>query len=255
MSSDTRHGPKLTFADRVSSVRETWKATRLLSGEADWKVNIVPRISFCMSRKHNTIIAAGAKVELERLGFRQQGRSRLWLADHQSWLNVIQFTPDRWSKGTSLVNAVHWLWAGTGFLAFHASVSSRSHAKFETNEQFAGVVTDIARESANNAAELQAKFSSLERTADFAIDRARSSPERMRPSWWGYQAGIASGLIGRFDDAAFFLSGITDERVTIHSAPLLSLTGNPDKFKSRVNELVNRQRDALHLTRLELSPF
>jgi hypothetical protein len=205
--------------------------------------------------KHNTIIAASAKVELDRLGFRQQGRSRLWVADHHSWLNVIEFTPDRWSKGVSLMNAVHWLWAGTGFLAFHEPISSRRHAEFETSEQFKTAVTEIVRESAATAEDLQERFSSFERTAEFAIDRARSSPDRMQLSWWGYEAGIAAGLCGDFGDAGYFLRGITDERVTVHSAPLLPLIFSPEEFKSRINDLVGRQREALHLTPLERPSF
>jgi hypothetical protein len=208
-----------------------------------------------MSGKHSTIIAAHAKMELEGLGFRQRGRSRLWLADHQSWLNVVEFTPDRWTKGISLVNAVHWLWAGTGFLAFNESRQSKTHAEFETSEQFTSVVAKIVRESARKAAEIQDQFSSFDRTAEFLIDRARSSPDRMQPSWWGYEAGIASALVGKFDDAAFFLRGITDERVSIHSALLLPLIGRPDQFKSRVNDLINGQREALQLAPLECPPF
>jgi hypothetical protein len=116
-------------------------------------------------------------------------------------------------------------------------------------------VAIIAREAADTAAELQDQFSSFDRTAEFLIERARSSPERMQPSWWGYEAGIASALIGKFNDAASFLRGIADERVTIHAALLLPLIGSPDQFKSRVNELVDGQREALQLTPLECPPF
>ena len=208
-----------------------------------------------MTGEHSTIIAAHANVALEGLGFRRGGRSRLWIADHQSWLNVVEFTPNRWTIGISLVNAVHWLWAGTGFLAFDVGRQSNTHAEFETSEQFTSVVAKIVREAASTAAELRDQFSSFDRTADFVIDRARSSPDRMQPSWWGYQAGIASALVGKFDDAAFFLRGITDERVSIHSALLLPLINSSDKFKSRVSELVNRQREALQLTPLEYPQF
>ncbi|MET0308158.1 MAG: hypothetical protein ABW023_05580 [Sphingomonas sp.] len=208
-----------------------------------------------MSAKHNTMIATKAKVELERLGFRQRGRSRLWLADHESWLNVIEFTPDRWTKGISLMNAAHWLWAGTGFLAFNEAVPSRRHAVFETDEQFAEAVSEIVQEAASKAEEMWERFSSLESTAAFMIDRARSSPDRMQSSWWGYEAGIVSGLCGDFGGARSFLHGITDDRVTQHAVPLLPLMGSPKQFVSRVNELVVRQRDALNLTPLERLPF
>ncbi len=208
-----------------------------------------------MSEKHNTIIATIAKAELERLGFRQQGRSRLWLSDHQSWLNVVEFTPDRWTKGVSLMNAAHWLWAGTGFLAFHEAVRSKRHVSFETAEQFAEAVQAIGQEAASKALEIQGLFSSLERTARFAIDRARSSPDRMQPSWWGYEAGIASGLCGDFGSAETFLRGITDDRVIPHAASLLPFIGEASRFVSRVNELVDQQREALKLTPVNYPSF
>ena len=208
-----------------------------------------------MSARHNTIIATVAKVKLEGLGFRQQGRSRVWLADHQSWLNVVEFTPDRWTKGVSLMNAAHWLWAGTGFLAFHEAAKSKRHVAFETAEQFTEALPEFVQEAASKAAEMQERFSSLERTAAFATDRARSSPDRMQPSWWGYEAGIASGLCGDFGSAEAFLRGITDERVVKHAAPLLPLIRSPARFVSRVNELVDQQREALKLSPLERPPF
>jgi hypothetical protein len=208
-----------------------------------------------MSGNHNTIIAAKAKAALDELGFSRHGRSRLWIADNQSWLNLVEFTPDRWSKGISLMNAVHWLWAGTGFLTFNEAVPSKSHAEFETNEQFDGVISHIVREAASKAGDLNSRFSSFDRTAEFVIDRARSSPERMQPSWWGYEAGIASALLNKLDDAEFFLSAITDERVLVHSLPLLPFVRSPDKFKSRANDLIVRQREALSLTPLERQPF
>lgn len=208
-----------------------------------------------MSTQYNTIIANRAKIELAGLGFRQKGRSRLWLADHQSWLNIVEFTPDRWRKAAYLMNAAHWLWAGTGFLAFHEAIQSNQHTNFETGEQFAAAIAAIAQEAASQAEEMERRFSSLERTAEFAIERARSSPDRMQPSWWGYEAGIAAGLCGDFDTARTLLSGITDERVIEHAAPLLLLVGNPEKFRCRVNELVARQREALGLTALARPPF
>lgn len=208
-----------------------------------------------MGAGHNTLIAANAKVGLEVLGFRQQGRSRLWLADHGSWLNVVEFTPDRWTKGVSLMNAAHWLWAGTGFLALHEAVPSNRHVAFVTTEQFADALPEIIEEAASKAKAMQERFSSLERTAAFAIDRARSSPDRMQPSWWGYEAGIASGLRGDFGSAVAFLRGITDERVIKHAELLLPLIGSPAQLIDCVNGIVDQQREALNLPPLERPAF
>ncbi len=77
----------------------------------------------------------------------------------------------------------------------------------------------------------------------------------MRPSWFGYQAGIASGLRDRFEEAEYFLRGITDERVIRHAKPLLALINSPEGFRAKVNELVAQQRAALKLPTLDRDPF
>jgi len=207
-----------------------------------------------MPGSHNSIIAAAAKAELVPLGFRQKGRSRLWLADHGSWLNVVEFTPSRWSKGVHLMNAAHWLWAGTGFMSFDQAVASNCHAEFESEDQFRAETMAIAQAAAEKAKVIEEKFRSIETIRQLVVDEARKS-EMMRPSWFGYYAGIVSGLQNRMDDAEYFLGGITDKRVVKHAFPLLSLVKNSDGFKRAVNERVALQRAALQLPRLDHDAF
>jgi len=208
-----------------------------------------------MSDIHSRIIASSAKAELGSLGFRQKGRSRLWFADHGYWLNVVEFTPSQWSKSVSLNNAAHWLWVGAGFMSFNECVSSNCHADFETEDQFRGAVSEIAKVAREKALEIEARFSTFDLIADFVVERARTSPDRMGPSWWGYEAGIASGLLGRFDNASHFLHSLTDERVTERAAPLLPHIDRPEAFRRNVNDLVAKQRAVLKLAPLGNEPF
>lgn len=207
-----------------------------------------------MGDTHSKIIAAAAKVELASLGFRQKGRSRLWFADRGAWLNVVEFTPSRWSKSVSLMNAAHWLWTGAGFMSLNVAVPSNCHAEFETEDQFRNAAVEIAKVSRARALELDARFPSFDVIAGFVVERARTSPD-MRRSWWGYEAGIASALVGRLEDARDFLHGLTDERVTEGAAPLLPLIPQPDAFRSKVNNFVAQERARLKLTPLNNGPF
>ncbi len=77
----------------------------------------------------------------------------------------------------------------------------------------------------------------------------------MGPSWWGYEAGIASGLIGNFEEAGTFLHGLTDDRVTGHAAPLLPLLADPEAFRIKVNDLVAQERARLKLKALDNPVF
>lgn len=208
-----------------------------------------------MSDAHSRIIASAAKAELEPIGFRRRGRSRLWLADHGFWLNVVEFTPSRWSKSVSLMNAAHWLWVGAGFMSFDEAVPSNCHVEFETEEQFRDAAIEIAKVARAEALKIEERFGSFQAIAEFVIERARTSPDRMALSWWGYEAGIASELVGRFDDAHEFLYNLTDERVTRHADPLLPLIDRPDAFRREVNDLVTRQRATLQLEALASPPF
>jgi len=166
-----------------------------------------------MSDTHSRIIAAAARKELASLGFHQQGRSRLWLADRGSWLNVVEFTPSRWSKSVSLMNAAHWLWIGAGFMSFDEAVPSQCHVEFDTDEQFRVGTSRIVEEARSTALAIDERFNSFKAIADFVVARAQSDPERMGLSWWGYEAGIVSGLLGRTEEASLFLHGLTDDRV------------------------------------------
>ncbi|MBB5712806.1 hypothetical protein [Sphingomonas xinjiangensis] len=208
-----------------------------------------------MSDTHSKIIAAAAKTELTSLGFRRKGQSRLWLADRGSWLNVVEFTPSRWSKSVSLMNAAHWLWVDAGFMSFNEAVSSNCYAEFETEDQFRSAAGEIAKTARANALAMDERFSSFDMIADFVIERARSSPERMGPSWWGYEAGIASGLIGSFEEAGTFLHGVTDNRVTGRAAPLLPLIADPEGFRGKVNDVVAQERTRLKLKALARPAF
>ena len=203
-----------------------------------------------MRDSHSKIIAAAAKPELASLGFKQRGRSRLWIADRGSWLNIVEFAPSRWSKSVSLMNAAHWLWIGAGFLSYNEAIPSHCHVEFETEDQFREAVSEIAKVARAKALELDQRFPSFEAIATNVVQLARSSPDRLGPSWWGYEAGIASGMVGRFDEADQFLRGLTDDRVIGRAAPLLPLIANPDAFRNKVNDFVAKER-----ARLKLKPL
>ncbi|HEY2860689.1 MAG TPA: hypothetical protein VGJ21_19890 [Terracidiphilus sp.] len=208
-----------------------------------------------MSDIHSRIIATAAKAELASLGFRQSGRSRLWVADRGSWLNVVEFTPSRWSKSVDLTNAAHWLWVGAGFMSLNEAFRSGRSADFETEDQFRSAVSKIAESARENALVIEERFSSFSAIADFVVERAQSSPDRMGTSWWGYEAGIASGLLGKLEEARRFLQGVSDERVADRAVSLLSLLVDPKAFKSKVNEIVVQQRATLKLKPLDGPAF
>lgn len=257
------HAALLLFALLITATTvwlsqgDMWTAPQLtkFNDGNGWKADISANNTTSMSDTHSKIIATAAKAELASLAFRQKGRSRLWLADLGWWLNVVEFTPSRWSKSVSLMNAAHWLWVGSGFMSFDQAVPSECHAAFETEQQFRIEAAEIAKVARAKALEMKTKFSSFDAAANFVIEQATRSPDRMGRSWWGYEAGVASGLIEKWEDAERFLRWVTDERVTRHVEPFLALIGRPEAFKKLVNDVVATQRARLKLAPLVCAPF
>ena len=84
-------------------------------------------------------------------------------------------------QNVSLMNAAHWLWVGAGFMSFNEAVPSKCHAEFETEDQFRSAAIEIVRVARAKALEIGARFPSFDAIADFVVERARSSPDRMGP--------------------------------------------------------------------------
>lgn len=110
---------------------------------------------------------------------------------------------------------------------------SGGHAEFEAEDQFRSAVNEIAKLARTNALVMEERFSSFSAIADFVVERARSSPDRMALSWWGYEAGIASGLVGKLEEASGFLQAVSDERVTNRAMSLLPLVFDSEAFKEQ----------------------
>ncbi|MEG3090981.1 hypothetical protein [Sphingomonas sp. PB1R3] len=170
-------------------------------------------------------------------------------------MNVVEFTPGRWSRSVSLANAAHWNWTGTDFLSFDVAVPSPHHADFESEQMFHEACTRIADAARRAALALDARFPDFQAAADFVIAEAQSSPDRMGPSWWGYKAAIAAALTGRPEQAAWFFDRLTDPRVTVRARNLRPLLAQPEAFRQAIQAFVGQERQRLMLPPLDTSPF
>lgn len=206
-----------------------------------------------MPGTHDRIIAEAAKQALGPLGFKRNGRSRTWIADHGWWLTVVEFQPSAWSKGSYLNVAAHWLWSETGSLSFDLGGRVEEHTEYFSDAQFTPVAFQLAQKAAEEARRLAHKCSSLETLADILLADQQVSREHGGGGWMTYNAGVAAALAGRTDAAAEMF-----ERVLRGSAPRSStlkvaakrmgqLAPDPAHFKTEVALLIARQREALKL--------
>lgn len=177
------------------------------------------------------------------------------MADHGWWLNVVEFQPSGWSKGSYLNNAAHWLWSDSGHISFDFGGRTESFVEYASDEQFASAAGKLAEAAAEGAKKLQYAFASIETAANLLMKQEASFDPQAQGSWSAYHAGVAAGLAHRASDAEAMFRSITDGRVQELADRLLPLVPNPAKFRVEVGALVERQRNALKLPKLKPPSF
>jgi hypothetical protein len=206
-----------------------------------------------MPGKHDMIIAAVARDALGPLDFHRKGRSRLWLADHGWWVAVVEFQPSRWSKGSYLNVAAHWLWNDGGDISLDHGGRLAEFETYRSDAQFAPAVARLADMARDEAKQLGRRFSSLDRAADVLLHAARSTPTQINnhPAWLDYHAGVASALAGQSADAAEMFASVLARPALQHSIVYLAaqrmaaLLADPPELKREVTGLIARRREAL----------
>lgn len=212
-----------------------------------------------MAAAHDRIIADAAKGVLRPLGFQQKGRSRLWFADHNWWLLVVEFQPSSWSKGSYLNVAAHWLWSDVGTVSLDYGGRQEGFEEYVSDEQFADAAARLASAAAREAERLAALFVSPVATAQVLVAEARTGTGRSpgHPGWMAYHAGVAAGLAGRVTDARemfdHVLEGPAEAGSVLRRAAerMSGLAVNSADFGRETLSVIALQRDRLGLLPLD----
>lgn len=216
-----------------------------------------------MPGTHDRTIADAAKAALGPLGFRRKGRSRTWLADHGWWLNVVEFQPSSWSKGSYLNVAAHWLWSESGSLGFDFGGRIMKYVEYVTDDQFKHAATELADGAAVEARRLADLFDSFSGTAKILLDLAQTAGAQphLHPGWSDYHAGVAAAVVGQSIGARKCFNAILDSSAPPGSVLYLAAErmarrlGDPAGLREDVLSLIHRQREALGLSPLKANPF
>ncbi len=146
---------------------------------------------------HESLIRAAAKLHLAPLGFRQKGRSRVWLRDHGWWLSIVEFQPSSWSKGSYLNVACMWLWCPHGHLAFHVCERLGRYAEFVDHASFQPAADGLARLAAEGSLKNEPRFSNIQ--AVYAYLDALTVGSQSH--WDHYNAMMAALACGKVDSS------------------------------------------------------
>ncbi len=200
-----------------------------------------------MARPHDTLIANAAKAALGPLGFRRKGRSRLWIADHGWWLNVVEFQPSGWERGSYLNVAAHWLWSDKGYLSFDHGRRIDGFVQYEGDAQFTEAAAVLADKALLAAHELDMAIPSPSALAGMLAASDALARPALKASWPGYHLAVAEALAGRTAEAGLLLEAIEDDRVKPAASHMAALLTDPIRVRSGVSGLIDRQREALKL--------
>lgn len=160
--------------------------------------------------EHSTILNRAAKSALTPLGFKQKGRSRVWLADRGYWLSVIEFQPSGFSRGSYLNTSAHWLWQPSDALSFDYRLPDckRPFISFHDQQQFEPLASGLAALAVSEATRLDERLSSLENVAQLLVERHEQiagMPQHHGPEWDALHAAMATGALGRSQAASALL--------------------------------------------------
>ena len=205
------------------------------------------------TNEHGRIIAAVAKSALVPIGFQRKGASRVWLADHGYWLDVVEFQPSGFSKGSYCNVAVHWLWGITPALTFDYGFHRvGAFAQFNDPDAFSQSVAMMASAAVQSVERHRATFVSLAATAAHLASLSAADAG----DWDDFHAGIACGLI-QDDEKAQRMFGrlsarndhnfdwVNERRSRVER--LAVLLGDRVAFRSEVQALLEAQRNLFKL--------
>lgn len=194
---------------------------------------------------HNRIIAAAAKEALRPLGLRRKGRSRAWFADEGFWLNVVEFQPSSWSRGSYLNVAVHWLWSQPpGLLSFNRVERSGGFIEFENSEQFEPLALRMAQAAADGVLINRRLLGSITDAAAILLqEQGAEVPPSGRPR---FDAAIAAGLTDKMATARDLLQRFDEPHAVDMVSELISSI-DQGRFHQRVETMINAGRSQFGL--------
>ncbi len=206
---------------------------------------------------HSRLITAAARKNLVPVGMFQIGRSRLWMGDHGWWLDVVEFQPGRWEKGSYLNVGCMWLWNVKSWTSFDEG-QHRVHdfESFEDEAQFSRIAESLALEAKHYVLQQRTAFSSIRAVSDHYVQH---DPVR---GWQEFNAAVAHGVCGRSDPALDLLerfsSDLDDSIEWQHlakhdSCSLASIVRDRDRFEQVITERIVETRQLRKLPKVPVA--
>jgi hypothetical protein len=213
-----------------------------------------------MREKENVtrLINAAATEVLRPMGFRQKGRSRMWIADHDWWLAVVEFQSSGFSQGSYLNVGCTWLWNERATLAFDLVDRVEGFRRFEIERRFAEATDRLTAKAAEKIADYRSLFPTIVHVSEHYARNALDG------FWPCFNAAVAHFLSGRLELGAYVLSKCLES--TANDAPwlaearlvartLASTMQEPHRFRQCIADRVHSMRRMQRLPQLHQVDF
>jgi hypothetical protein len=206
---------------------------------------------------HSKLITAAARTNLIPVGMFQIGRSRLWLGDNGWWLDVIEFQPGRWEKGSYLNVGCMWLWNIKSWISFdEGQYRVHDFEPFQNEAQFERIAENLALKAKHYVLQQKTAFSSIQAVSEHYVQH---DPVR---GWKAFNAAVAHGICGRIDAALDLLmrfSSNLDESIEwqhlakqdAHS--LASIVHDRERFEHVITDRVVQTRQLRKLPQVPIA--
>jgi hypothetical protein len=209
-----------------------------------------------MPSPHVQMIASAAKRNLAPMGLIRKGRSRTWLDDRGWYVTVVEFQPSGFSKGSYLNVGAHFLWRWSGHLSFDLGYRINEYIPFETEDQFAPAIEELAISAAAEVARLRGLLVNPGAVTNAIPNDPQST------SWPNYHRAISMALSGRTSESAVLFAGLAKPDLEYYPTDsgrayeidraekcktLAADIDNPTAFRAAILKLITAQRLALHL--------
>jgi|SRR4030081_243918 len=204
---------------------------------------------------HSTLITQAAKRVLRPQGLFQKGRSRIWLGDHGWWMEVVEFQPGGWSKGSYLNVSCMWLWNVKSYISFDEGSRVADFHRFDDEPQFTVASEMLARQAEERVLRFRTLFPTIRAVSDYYLQKPLTDT-----SWTAFNAAIAHGLCGRSDIGSELLKRFADRQnhsiewqknADLDSRYLASQIHYPEQFRKLILARVLQTRELQKLTSTE----
>ena len=189
---------------------------------------------------HNKIIKKVATEILNSYGIYRKGQSRTYIDDNGWFINVIEFQPSRWDKGSYLNIGINFNWYLQEYFSFDIGYRESYFTKFIDEKQFTEYINDLCVKSIKKLTEYRNNLKNLKEAEKLILKHNFTSDN----FWGNYHKGIISGLVYNINNLNKYFSKILNENDE-NIGWRIELKNKTNELRKIANDDINKFREKI----------